>query len=119
MADLAVRIRDALSGDPDISEVRMMGGTCFMLRGNMLVCTMKDDGLLVRVGEAGRAAALRQPGTSPMAFSGREMKAYVLVEPAAVVGPALNGWIATARSFVRTMPPKSGKAASAKRTRAR
>ncbi|MBL8582551.1 MAG: TfoX/Sxy family protein [Rhizobiaceae bacterium] len=109
MADLAERVRGIIGDDPNVGEVRMMGGICFMLNGNMLVCTMRDGGLLVRVGEDGRGAALERPGTSTMALTGRDMKAYVLVSPETLGGASLKQWIATATAFVSAMPPKQKK----------
>ena len=52
--ELADRIRGVLSDDPNVAEIRMFGGICFTLNGNMLVGTMKDGNLLARVGEKPR-----------------------------------------------------------------
>jgi TfoX/Sxy family transcriptional regulator of competence genes len=46
--DLAERIRLILAGTGSLREVRMFGGLCFMLNGNMVAGTSKR-GLLVRV----------------------------------------------------------------------
>jgi TfoX/Sxy family transcriptional regulator of competence genes len=46
--DLAERIRLILAGTGSLREVRMLGGLCFMLNGNMVAGTSKR-GLLVRV----------------------------------------------------------------------
>ena len=46
--DLAARMRVALAGTGTVREVRMFGGLCFMLNGNMVAGTSKR-GLLVRV----------------------------------------------------------------------
>lgn len=72
--DLADHIRAVIGDDPNVGEIRMFGGTCFTLNSNMMVGTMKDGGLLVRVGEDQEAAALALPGASRMNFTGREMK---------------------------------------------
>ena len=48
--DLAERIRAILAGTGSLREVRMLGGLCFMLNGNMVAGTSKR-GLLVRVGK--------------------------------------------------------------------
>ena len=37
MDELVDRIRAVLSEDPNSGEMRMFGGTCFTLNGNMLV----------------------------------------------------------------------------------
>ena len=78
-SDLADRIRGILSDDPNIAEIRMFGGICFTLNGNMLVGTMKDGTLLARIGESREPEALAKPGASRMNFTGREMKGYIVV----------------------------------------
>ncbi len=93
--DLADRIRDFLSDDPNVAEIRMFGGICFTLNGNMLVGTMKDGTLLARVGENREAEALARPGASRMNFTGREMKGYIIVAEEALDDDSLRGWIAS------------------------
>ncbi|MGQ0655667.1 MAG: hypothetical protein ACT4P4_25980, partial [Betaproteobacteria bacterium] len=53
---LAERVRKALRFKRNISEKRMMGGICFLLRGHMLCGTAKP-GFLFRVGSAQQAKA--------------------------------------------------------------
>ena len=48
--NLAERIRAVLAGTGSVREVRMFGGLCFMLNGNMVAGASKR-GLLVRVGK--------------------------------------------------------------------
>jgi len=48
--DLADRMRAVLTGTGTVREVRMFGGLCFMLNGNMVAGTSRR-GLLVRVGK--------------------------------------------------------------------
>lgn len=106
---MVARLRTALGGLP-IREQKMFGGTCFMLSGNMLVGTSKR-GLLVRVGKDGHAKALTRPHTRPMEMGGRAMEGYVFVAPEGAKGAKeLKTWIATARAFVETLPPKDKKA---------
>jgi TfoX/Sxy family transcriptional regulator of competence genes len=54
--DLAERIRVILARTGSLREVRMFGGLCFMLNGNMVAGTSKR-GLLVRVGKGQHARA--------------------------------------------------------------
>ncbi|MDQ6433094.1 TfoX/Sxy family protein [Mesorhizobium sp. LHD-90] len=114
-SELADRIRDIVGQDPNIGEIRMFGGICFTLNGNMLVGTMKDGTLLVRVGEAQEAGALARPGASLMNFTGREMKGYIIVAADALDDAALADWIALASSHVGPMPQKQKKPAKAKK----
>jgi len=107
--DLAERIRQAIGEDPNVGEIRMFGGTCFTLNGNMMVGTMKDGGLLARVGDAQETEALARPGARRMDFTGREMKGYIMIEAEVLDDAALGGWIAMASRFVGPMPPKKKK----------
>ena len=109
MTDLAQRIRARLSGPGEIREVRMFGGLCFMLEGNMLVCAMKDGGLLARVGDDRAAEALARPGTTRMEMGGRTMKDFVVVSSETLDDAALAVWLDMAWAFVSAMPPKSEK----------
>jgi TfoX/Sxy family transcriptional regulator of competence genes len=107
--ELAERIHAEIGDDPNVSEIRMFGGICFTLNGNMLCGTMKGGDLLVRVGEDQELAALALPGTSRMNFTGREMKGFVIVEAKTLDQRALKEWIAMASTFVGPMPPKKKK----------
>jgi hypothetical protein len=108
-SDLVGRIRAEIGDDPNVCEIRMFGGTCFTLNGNMLCGTMKGGDLLVRVGEDQDTAALAQPGAARMNFTGREMKGYVIIRADDIDDRALKSWIAMASAFVGTMPPKKKK----------
>lgn len=105
--ELSDRIRDLLPAMLPLSEKKMFGGRCFMLSGNMLVCPMKDGSLLVRVGKDGYQTALAQPGASPMDMGTRTMAGFVAVSGDVLEDEdTLLDWIARARSFVDTLPPK-------------
>ncbi|MCX8568003.1 TfoX/Sxy family protein [Aminobacter sp. MET-1] len=104
--DLAERIRHAIGEDPNVGEIRMFGGTCFTLNGNMLVGTLKDGALLARVGDEQEPAALAMPGAKRMDFTGREMKGFIMVDAVELDDTALGQWIAMASRFVGPMPPK-------------
>ena len=84
----------------------MFGGICFTLNGNMLVGSMKDNALLVRVGPEGMQAALRRPGAVRMDMGGRTMNGFVVVDATEIDDDALRDWIATATAVVGPMPPK-------------
>ena len=103
--DLAARLRAVLAGAGTVREVRMFGGLCFMLNGNMVAGTSKR-GLLVRVGKDQQPDALRRPGAKPMEMAGRLMAGYVFVDPAPQDEQALRDWLDLAVTFVKTLPPK-------------
>ncbi len=105
--ELADRVRALLPGRLDVREQTMFGGRCFMLNGHMLVGPMKDGALLVRVGKEGYAEALALSGAGPMTMTGRTMSGFVIVSGDVLEDDAvLAGWIARARRFVETLPPK-------------
>lgn len=105
--ELAGRVRAALPGGLAVREQRMFGGVCFLLNGHMLVCPLKDGGLMVRVGPEGLSEALAQPGAEPMTMTGRTMRGFVVVSGDALEeDEALADWIERARAFVGTLAPK-------------
>ena len=103
--DLAERMRVALAGAGAIREVKMFGGLCFMLNGNMVAGTSKR-GLMVRVGKEQQSNALARPGAKRMEMTGRPMEGYVFVDPPPPDDRSLQEWIALAVAFVKTLPPK-------------
>jgi TfoX/Sxy family transcriptional regulator of competence genes len=107
--DLAGRVRAALAATSAVREVRMFGGLCFMLNGNMVAGASKR-GLLLRVGKEQHDAALARPGAAPMAMSGRPMAGYIIVDPPPADEHALREWLDLAVAFVGTLPAKSAKA---------
>ncbi len=62
---LAVRIRAALSDQPELQEKKMFGGVGFMLNGNMACGVIKND-LIVRVGPENHAAGPLPPARPPL-----------------------------------------------------
>src|SRR5580765_5976944 len=93
-AALIGRMRRALGRG--VTEKKMFGGVCFLLRGNM-VAAASPRGYLVRVGaEAGRQALSRK-GASPMKMRGRALAGYLRVDPAACDARALRSWAMLAR----------------------
>jgi len=106
--NLAQRMRVALAGTGALREVRMFGGLCFMLNGNIVAGTSKH-GLLVRVGKDRQADALARPGAKPMAMTGRPMEGYVFVDPPPSDEVALRECLDLAVAFVKTLPPKAPK----------
>lgn len=102
---LAARMRKALAGKRAISEKKMMGGVCFLLREHMLCGTAKP-GFLFRVGAAQQSKALARRGASAMRFARRTSKGFIWVDPDACDARALRGWIALAERHVNSLPPK-------------
>jgi TfoX/Sxy family transcriptional regulator of competence genes len=95
-------------------EVRMFGGTAFMVREHMLVA-VSPRGLLVRVGPAAHDEALRKPGTQAMEMRGRMMRGYVLVDPAPTDAKTVQVWLEGALAHNKGLPAKT----AASRSRAK
>ena len=105
--ELSDRIRALLPPLLAVSEQKMFGGRCFMLDGNMLVCPVKDGGLLVRVGKDGYSDALTLPGAEPMTMGSKTMSGFIQVTGDVLEDDdVLLGWIDRARAFVGTLPGK-------------
>jgi TfoX/Sxy family transcriptional regulator of competence genes len=103
---LAARIRSALSDLDGVTERKMFGGIVFMLRGNM-ACGVIGEALLVRLGEEGADAALEEPHTRIMDFTGRPSRTVIYVDPPGVATDAqLAAWIRRAVAFADALPPK-------------
>jgi TfoX/Sxy family transcriptional regulator of competence genes len=103
--DLAERMRAILAGTGAVREVRMFGGLCFMLNGNMVAGTSKR-GLLVRVGKDQHSRALARADAKPMEMSGRPMAGYVFIDPPPRDERTLRDWLELGVAFVNTLPPK-------------
>ena len=101
----AARLRRALADRKRVTEKRMFGGVCFMLRGNML-CGSGKEGFMFRIGKEQDAAALARPGARPMDFTGKKFSGFVWEDPAACDARALKGWVAMAERYVATLPRK-------------
>ena len=102
---LAERLRRALKDRGGITEKAMFGGVCFLLHGNMLCGTGKQD-FMFRVGKSQDAEALSRPGARPMDFTGRVMPGFVWVD-AGCDARALKRWIALAERYVAALPRKA------------
>ncbi len=102
----AERIRAVLKRRKGITERKMFGGLAFMLNGNM-VCGVNQTDLVLRLGEAGTAEALKEPHTRDMDFTGKPLKSMVYVDAAGYKSDAqLKAWIERALKFARTLPKK-------------
>lgn len=106
MSELADRIRHVVGDNPSVAEIRMFGGLCFTLNGNMLIVAMREGGLLARVGPEREAQALSRPGAERMVMRGRELMGYVTVPAVGLDDAALRDWIAMTIAYVSTLPPK-------------
>jgi TfoX/Sxy family transcriptional regulator of competence genes len=107
--DLAARTRAALGDVRGVTEIRMFGGLCFTVHGNMAVGVTGDD-LMVRLPSDGGEAALAQPGVRPMDFTGKPMKGFVFVSADHLkTERMLRSWVDRGVAFASSLPPKKRK----------
>ena len=105
---LAERIRRALGGRRSVSEKKMFGGLAFLVDRKMLCGVVKDD-LMVRVGPERYGEALCRPHARPMDFTGRPMKGFVFVGPAACsTEEAVAAWVELGAEFVAKLEGPRG-----------
>ena len=103
---LADRVRMVVSRNRGISERKMFGGLAFMMNGNMFCGVLKSD-LMLRLGPVASVAALKQPHTRLMDFSGKPMKSMIYVDAAGVDSDTdLQRWVEACLAFVQTLPTK-------------
>ena len=100
------RLREALAGRKDVTEMKKFGGIAFMVSGNMC-CGVVDDTLMARVGPDQYEAALKKPHARKMDFTGKPLKGFVYVAPEGFESDDdLVYWVRLCVGFVATLPPK-------------
>ena len=103
---LADQIRKMLARHKGITEKKMFGGLCFMLRGNMC-CGVDKDRLVIRVGPQYYQKALSEPHARPMDFTGRPLRGFVFVSRGGYkTAPSLRKWLKRSADFALSLPPK-------------
>jgi TfoX/Sxy family transcriptional regulator of competence genes len=103
---LADRIRSILNGAAQFSEKKMFGGLTFMVNGRMCCGVLKDD-LVLRLTPEKAVAALRQPHTRPMDFTGSPMKSMIYVSPIGTDSDeALAAWVESAVRVAQSVPER-------------
>lgn len=110
-------IRVLLAGHPGVVEKMMMGGVVFMVNGNMCVTASGRGGILVRIGPAAQARALKEPHVKAVTMAGKTMGGFVRVMPEGYrTAAALRKWVKRGLDHVATLPAKSA-SKSARRKR--
>lgn len=95
---LLARVRDLLG--EGVREQRMVGGRSFAI-GGLLLCGVRGERLMVRLGAEGAQAALTEPHVSPMRMGDKTVSGFVLIGPDGVAQDAeLARWLNRARAFV-------------------
>jgi TfoX/Sxy family transcriptional regulator of competence genes len=103
---LASQVRRALADRGDVTEKRMFGGLCFMVRGHMC-CGVEKNRMMLRVGPERHAATMKRPGAAPMDFTGRPMKGFLFVaRDALATRRQVERWLAPALAYNAELPDK-------------
>jgi TfoX/Sxy family transcriptional regulator of competence genes len=108
--ELAGRVRAALADvEGDVAEIKMFGGLCFTVGGNMAVGVSNDD-LLVRLSPDDGDAALAEPGVRLMEIGSRTSRGFLSVAPeATTTDRKLKAWVDRGFAFASSLPPKKPK----------
>jgi TfoX/Sxy family transcriptional regulator of competence genes len=102
---LAERVRAAIGQRDGVVERQMFGGLAFVVNGHM-ACGVQGDRLVLRLG-TDATAALRQPHTAPMDFTGKPLASMIYVHAPGTRRQAdLRRWLGLALRFVERLPPK-------------
>lgn len=107
--ELAERVRKSLAAVKGVTEIKMFGGLCYTVGGNMAVGVNRED-LLVRLAPDDGDAALAEPGVRPMDVGARTSRGFLAVAPAAIATDrTLQAWVERAVAFASSLPPKKPK----------
>ena len=108
--ELAERVRAALGSVEGVTEIKMFGGLCYTIRGNMAVGITGED-LMVRMDADSAAAVLHEPHARPMDFTGKPMKGFLYVAPDGVrTQKMLEKWVGRGVDYASSLPAKKPKA---------
>ena len=106
---LADRIRALVSARDDVTEKKMFGSLCFLVRGNLAVCARKEGELLVRLDPDDAARAVTEEGVrfAEMGPKKRRMKGWVFVSGDRLSDDAgLSEWVEAGAGYAASLPPK-------------
>jgi TfoX/Sxy family transcriptional regulator of competence genes len=104
---LADRVREAVAGEPGVTEKRMFGGLAFLVHGNMAVSASSQGGLLLRIDPADAESHTERPGVRRFEMRGREMDGWLRIDSDAIAGDEdLQRWVDTGLAYARSLPAK-------------
>jgi TfoX/Sxy family transcriptional regulator of competence genes len=116
---LADRVRHTVASLTDVAEIKMFGGLCFTLRGNMFAGIVGDE-LMVRVDPNRHDELVSRAHARPMDFTGRPMKGFLYISATGIRDArALQRWIGTTLEYVEPMPPKKSRSRTKSRIASR
>jgi TfoX/Sxy family transcriptional regulator of competence genes len=104
---LANRIREAVAGEPGVTEKRMFGGLAFLVHGNMAVSASGQGGLLLRIDPADAETLTQRPGARRFEMRGREMDGWLGIDSEVVASDEdLQAWVDIGVAYARSLPAK-------------
>lgn len=105
--EMADRLREILSGEPEVVEKSMFGGLAFMVAGRMAVAASSQGGLLLRVDPAEAETLIVDPRARRFVMRGREMDGWLRVEiDARASDHDLKRWVEHGVGYAKSLPPK-------------
>ena len=99
----------ALPDDPHVERRKMFGYPAAFAHGHLFT-GLHQENLMVRLGEAQRAALVKNGGRPFEPMPGRAMREYVVVPDTIVADKrALAMWLKRGLAYVGTLPPKTAR----------
>ena len=104
--EIEKRITNVISGWKNTELKKMFGGICYLLNGNMVGGVYKDY-LILRLGGEMAVQVRKDKHVRDFDITGRPMKGWVMVaQDGFTRDEELRDWLAKAKEFVDTLPPK-------------
>lgn len=104
---LAARIRELVTNEPGLTEMKMFGGLAFLIGGNMAVAASGQGGILVRVDPHESDALIEQTNAHHMVMRDRLMRGWLRVDPEHLRAEGdLAGWVEAGVTYARSLPEK-------------
>jgi TfoX/Sxy family transcriptional regulator of competence genes len=108
---LVERFRALAALVPEATQRPMFGYPSLVVGGNMFI-SLFGDSLILRLGDADRAALLAVKGATTFEpMPGRPMREYVVAPPTMVAGDAIEPWVARSYAHAKALPAKAAKPA--------
>ena len=102
--ELAERVREVLAARADVSERKMFGSNCFLVRGNLAVCVRQDE-LLVRLDPEDGARAVAEEGVRVAEMGSRPMRGWVFVAAERILeDEGLASWVDAGADYAASLP---------------
>ena len=104
---LEEKINESLKGTRGITTKKMFGGLCYLHNGNMLCGIMKDQRLMVRVGNEQYDKVLKLKHAKVMDFTKKVMRGMIYVEHEGLkTTSSVKKWVEKGLNFTRELPRK-------------